>query len=50
MTIKKAQGLTLTYCGNDMDNNYFSREQLHVVFTRAGRLDIYTFLHIKIKR
>ncbi|XP_060855199.1 ATP-dependent DNA helicase pif1-like [Metopolophium dirhodum] len=39
MTINKAQGQTLTYCGVDLENNCFSHGQLYVAFSRVGRPD-----------
>ncbi|XP_025413658.1 uncharacterized protein LOC112685849 [Sipha flava] len=39
MTINKAQGLTLTYCGVDLENNCFSHGQLYVTLSRVGRPD-----------
>ncbi|XP_060876608.1 ATP-dependent DNA helicase PIF6-like [Metopolophium dirhodum] len=39
MTINKAQGQTLTYCGVDLENKCFSHRQLYVAFSRVGRPD-----------
>jgi len=39
MTINKAQGQTLTYCGVDLENNCFSHGQLYVAFSRVERPD-----------
>jgi len=39
MTINKAQGQTLTYCGVDLENNCFSHWHLYVAFSRVGRTD-----------
>ena len=39
MTINKAHGQTLTYCGVDLENNCFSHGKLYVALSRVGRPD-----------